>query len=496
VRATFVGFPIAAAVALCALPAAANGRFPESNQIVFSPTDPNVIVARTTYAVLPSNDNGKTWGYLCEDVLGLPSTTSYEDPELGLTATNALVAGLYSPRAGLNVSKDLGCNWSCIGGQLASQQIADTVVRPDAPHEVLALTKTFGAGPDAGTSSQVFQSVDDGATWTPLGTALDPAFVVETIDVVVGDPKRIYVSGERGYGPGRTASLFVSTDGAMTWTEHPLTFFDRTQEDSLYIGGVDPTDENRVYLRSRALATGGNSNLYVSKDGGQTFQQAIKTFVFPTPPASSYIILGELSGFALSPDGSKVYAGSKESGLWMASRDTLTFTQVNAKVQVLCLATRQTSSGPELWACSTELGGFIVGKSTNDGASFEVKMATVTSMNGLVACNPSSATTNACGVDANASACTCAEYTGWCSTTEPINACLGCGQGGPGDGGSSGGGSSGGGGGDASKESDAGEPHAGGSSGCGCSVVGGSGWAGSLAGMAIGAMMFRRRRRR
>jgi hypothetical protein len=182
----------------------------------------------------------------------------------------------------------------------------------------------------------------------------------------------------------------------------------------------------------------------------------------------------------------------------MAPRDTLTFTQINSKVQVLCLATRQTSSGPELWACSTELGGFIVGKSTDDGANFEVKMATVTSMNGLIACSPSKSSVNACGVDANASACTCAEYTSFCSITEPMNACLGCGQTGPGDGGGTGedataGGSSGG---DAAPSRDAGT-HEGMSSACGCSVVGRPvGYAGSLAGVAVAAMAVRRRRRR
>jgi photosystem II stability/assembly factor-like uncharacterized protein len=498
VRATFLSLSLVTTtlfLVCLAPPAAANGRFPQSNQIVFSPTDQNIIVARTTYAVLPSNDNGKTWGYLCEDVLGLPATASYEDPELGITANNALVAGLFAPQAGLNVSKDMGCNWSCVGGELAAQHIVDTVVRPDAPHQVLALTKTYN---DAGTYSQVFQTVDDGATWSTLGTPIDPTFFVETIDVAAGDPMRIYVSGERSYSTARTASLMVSTDGAATWTEHPLTDFDATNEDSLYIGGVDPTNEDVVYLRSRALASGGNSRLYVTKDGGKTFQPPIKSFVFPTPPQSSYIILGELLGFAISPDGSKVYTGSKESGLWMAARDTLTFTQVNSKVQVLCLATRQTSTGPELWACSTELGGFIVGKSTDDGAHFDVKMATITSMNGLIACSPSNSSVNACGVDANASACTCAEYTGFCSITEPDNACLGCGQTGSSDGGGSGedattGGSSGG---DAAPSSDAGT-HESKSSGCGCTTIGRPATtAGSLAGVAIAAIALRRRRRR
>src|SRR5258708_262798 len=127
-----MGVAAGALLSLAAPPAAANGRFPAANQIVFSPTDPNRVVARTTYAILPSHDGGRTWSYLCEEALGLPQT-AYQDPELGLTAGNALVAGLSMPTAGLEVSTNLGCDWSCVAGPLASQSIADLVVRPDTP---------------------------------------------------------------------------------------------------------------------------------------------------------------------------------------------------------------------------------------------------------------------------------------------------------------------------------------------------------------------------
>jgi hypothetical protein len=495
----------AAAVVLCRVaPASANGRFPASNQIVFSPKDPNVVLARTTFALLPSSDDGATWSYLCEAALGLPAT-SYEDPELAFTASGALVAGLFSPTVGLDVSSDVGCSWRCVQGALDRQQIADTVVRPDAQHHVLALTGTAG---DGGYYAQVFESADDGATWAPLGVPLDPAVIVTTIDVAANDPLRIYVSGTRLYGAARTASLFVSTDGAATWNERPIPQFLGNRpggETSVYIGAVDPTDANRVYLRSNASVDGGESRLYVTTDAGQSFQIA-KDFQVE---GAGLALVGELLGFALSPDGSKVYVGTKESGLWRAARSDLAFTQINANVGVQCLVTRQAASGPELWACGNEYkgppgnpGNFIVGRSTDDGVTFETKLPTLTTLKGMAQCGPSGGSF-ACGTTVDtATACTCAEYQQFCSSTEVDNACTGCGQSGAdasasgGTGGVEGGASSGGsGGGDAGGDGGKG-PDKGASSSCGCTAVGGGGTAGLLAGLAFAAVGLARRRRR
>ncbi|MGH7435143.1 MAG: sialidase family protein, partial [Polyangiaceae bacterium] len=120
-------------------PAAANGRFPASNQIVFSPTDPKVIFGRTTFALIPSSDDGATWSYLCEGLLALPTVTNYQDPEIAFTSNGTLVAGLFAPTRGLSVSKDLGCSWSCNATLDATRQVVDTVVRPDMQSHVLAL---------------------------------------------------------------------------------------------------------------------------------------------------------------------------------------------------------------------------------------------------------------------------------------------------------------------------------------------------------------------
>ncbi|MGO9833845.1 MAG: MYXO-CTERM sorting domain-containing protein [Polyangiaceae bacterium] len=499
--------PVAVAALLVTLwargAAADGGRFPMVYGIAFSPANENVIVAQATYAILPSNDDGTTWGYLCESVLALPESDSYEDPELRLTA-NALVAGLDAPNVGLDVSSDLGCNWGCIGGPLASQQIVDVEVRPDAPHQVLALTSTYGADAEAGISSQVFQSTDDGATWAALGTPIDPTVSVTTVGVPNGDPMRIYVAGTRNYDTARTASLFVSTDAGATWVEHPVPQFNPSipcvdtpptqcpSEGSLFIAGVDPTDENRVYLRSNGLAdtdTLGDTRLYVTTDGGQTFQVAM-TFQLPNVQTTDFIASGEALAFALTPDGSKVYVGTIENGLWSASRTDLTFAQVNPRIHVQCLAARQAMTGPELWACSDEISGFVIGKSTDDGATFKAMMPTLTSLSGPIACSPEGQTSAACFTDANASACSCPVYQTFCTETESDNACLGCGfdaaappVGDAGDSGTEGG---------VEREAPA---SARSSSGCGCSAAGGGGAAGFAALWAVAATVLRRRRR-
>jgi hypothetical protein len=425
---------------LLARPARAKVGFPAADGIYFSP-DPKVVVARTTFALLPSTDDGATWSYLCYGSLGLP-IQPYEEPALAFASNGALVAGLDSPNVGLDVSNDLGCDWRCAGGRLAGQQIIDVVARPGLAVRLVALAGTYGAIVDAGLFAQVFETADDGATWSALGSPIGPSVIaVTSLGVSASDPMRIYVAATRGYRSAKTASLFVSTDGAQTWTERPISQFlgdsvpgdgGTGGEQSILIGAVDPGDEDRVYLRSRASVSGGLARLYVTTDGGQSFLVAA---TFPVPFVAPALI-GEAPSFALSPDGSKIYVGTKERGLWIATRAQVIFHQVNAGVSVQCLASRQTPGGPELWACANEYtnppgnsDNFIVGRSVDDGVTFEAKMPTLTSLKGLAACPSGEGGTFACQASASTgTACMCQEYTSYCQTTEYPFACQGCGM--------------------------------------------------------------------
>ena len=273
----------ACAAVICTSPIAqANGRFPASNQILFSPTAANDMVVRTTFGLIFSTDSGKTWRWLCEDTLGLPPTSN-EDPYVAITASGSLVAGL---SLGLEVSPNSGCDWTVAGGPLAGQLIKDLDLHQNDLHVVDLITSTFrpsGAlDGGAGYAQQLFESTDDGAHWAAFGTPIDPTAIVTTVDVAPSDANRIYVSAFRGSGTTRTASLFVSKDKGMTWKEYPAPL-DPGVETAVYIGAVDPTREDVVYLRSE-----GQSRLSVTQNAGQSFH-SVRT------------LDDEMLGLALSP---------------------------------------------------------------------------------------------------------------------------------------------------------------------------------------------------
>ncbi len=379
---------VAAASALAALwaPVAhANGRFPESNQLLFSPGDTSLVVLRTTFGVLISRDAAATWRWLCEDALDLPPTSS-ADPSLGLTGSDALVAGIYK---GLEVSPDLGCTWGFAGGPVKGQFIPDLAVRPNAPHTVVTIASTYGedAGADggAGYANQAYESTDDGANWSTLGVPIDPTVLVTTIDVAASDPQRLYVSGFRlatSAGAPNRASLFVSLDAGAHWIERPLPAL--VNEVAAYIAAVDPSDADLVYLRtSGPMVTPSQSRLMVTSDAGQSFSTPLAF----TQTGEGGAATGQMLGFALSTDGSKVYAGGTQDGLYVGARaglaDAASPFHKTSSIHVQCLATH----GAELWACSDEVSGFVAGVSTDDGATFTAKLH-LTGIQAPLACAP------------------------------------------------------------------------------------------------------------
>lgn len=201
-------------------------------------------------------------------------------------------------------------------------------------------------------------------------------------------------------------------------------------------------------------------------------------------------LTGELLGLTLSPDGSKIYMGTVESGLWMANTSDMVFQRKNPNVRVKCLATRN----DELWACSDIASGFVVGESLDDGATFTPKMHYVSSVCGPVDCAPNPGGPLGCGATDNASSCATA-YQTFCQLDDQEMVCGSCG----GDAGTTP---------DASSEPardggpaagplDAGsapEPTPSSSSSCGCRVVGGRGVMGFAAGLTFVSIALRRRR--
>src|SRR6185295_756931 len=97
-------------------------------------------------------------------------------------------------------------------------------------------------------------------------------------------------------------------------------------------------------------------HLLVSRDAGETWDTV-------------FSLDGDLFGFALSPDGSRIAIGGPDRGVYLAHTSDLDFQPVPAPVRGLrCL--RWTDQG--LLACGQEsLDGWTVGLSRDEGQSFE-----------------------------------------------------------------------------------------------------------------------------
>ncbi|WP_437994935.1 hypothetical protein WMF26_26340 [Sorangium sp. So ce185] len=441
----------AAGLALsAAAPALANGRYPTAGQILVDPADPEHIVVRATYGVLTTRDGGERWSWICEAAVGY---SGFEDPMMVVTADGSMLAGLFD---GLSATHDGGCDWQLAEGALARRNIVDLSIDRADPASVLLLGSSVMAS-DA-ILTQVWASKDDGRTWTQAGEDFPSTFLGVTLDSAPSDPRRIYVSGRRN-GPTFQGIVRRSDDRGATWEELDVPGSD--DRNLPYLGAVDPEDPDVVYVRRDG---DGADALLVSRDGGATWREVFQAV--------------SLLGLALSPDGTRIAAGSDMDGLWVAPTDTLEFTQVG-QLGVRCL----TWTARGLYACADELvDGFSAGVSTDGGATFSPLMT----LDRL--CGPPAA----CGAEGSTGR-TCPDL--WPATASFVGAARSC------EAGAASGGAAGAGGSAASADGGEAGVGAGGSGasaggGCSCEASGG-GRAGALAGclVAAGGALLRARRR-
>jgi len=349
---------LSSSILFASTPARANGRFPATNQLVVDPSDANVLVLRATFGLLVSRDAGQSWGWICESALGSPD--SEEDPAVGVTANGTILAATYE---GMATSSDTGCAWA-FASDLSGWVSADVAVHPDNPDHAVSLAWQQHTD-DAGLSTfetHVFQTLDDGLHWSPASPSIDPTALLQTVDVAASDPNRIYACGVHGIYETENAALYVSRDGGSTFVESAVPIEPKL-ESAAYIAAVDPQNADRIYLRTWPI-----SRLLVSDDAGQTFSAPLS-------------FAGEMQGFALSPDGTTIYAGGPDDGLWVGDAATLSFTQVSSTA-IQCLAT----AGTRLYACSDDTV-FALGQSNDEGRSF-TPLLHLASASRVVTCPP------------------------------------------------------------------------------------------------------------
>lgn len=366
---------LAALALVCVTSAAhANSRLPATNQLVIAPDDTSFMLLRTTFGFLFSQDAGKTWDWLCEEAI---SSSGQLDPAVALLNGGSVL----SAESGLAVSLDRGCSWSLVPG--LDQTIVPDVARGSDGATAIAV-KNLYAYTDGGAQffdTAMYRTIDSGKSWQPLSGVIDAVLTIDTIDLAKSDPLRVYATGIQ-FGSA-IAKMLVSVDGGSSYAEHDIPL--AAGENGAFIAAVDPQNADLVYVRTLGVSPQQTlvSRLLVTTDAGKSF--------------TAHWSGDKMQGFALSPDGTRVYLGSTNAGLLVANASDLAFTQKSA-LAIQCLAT----SGSTLYACSSEPSAhavtgtpFVLGATIDEGTNWQPLLA-LSGVRGPIQCPPQSIATTTC----------------------------------------------------------------------------------------------------
>ena len=365
------------AAACCAFlspDALGNGRFPRAERLIEDPNDPRSLLLAATYGLVTTSDRGSTWYHVCEAAFA--GAEGYVgDPVADVTPAGSLVVDVQTQ---LNLSRDRGCSWTTTLGS-PTENLADFAISRRAPTGLLALRSALE---DGGTVRvYLMESLDDGATFTTLGGGPLPLFAAFTVDVAPSTPATIYVSGRSANG---TNELLVSTDHGATWNSNDIQT-NPLYEETPYIAAVDPSDPQKVFVRTDAWDTSAGTQvaadaLLYTDDGGKTWKEL-------------YRAGAKLLGFALSPDSSNVLIGYGDprdpewqvddsvNGVYASATSSFAFTRVMTG-SITCLT--WTTGGVYVCTDPRERGysvGFLPGGAfVMDASNVEVllNLATIT----------------------------------------------------------------------------------------------------------------------
>lgn len=318
--------------------ASAHGGLPQTQDLLLHPGDPDTLVASATFGLLVSEDRGESWDWVC--VQSIPGgRLGFVQPAI-LTSDGTV---LMATADGLMRGSNLGCDPSFVP-EFESRYMADIVRDPTNPR-TLYLLESEGTA-----MNRVYRSTDEGASWDEYGMPMPMGFLPERLRVT-GDGY-LYAGGT--FPPTamteRRARVFVSNDGAMTWTETAVAI--EMDERNLFL--LETSDPGTVYahipgdLRDRFV---------VSTDHGMTFTD------FDSIPAAM-TVTGRPIGFALTASGT--YYGNTERGLFH-SPDGMPGVETDTMVDTACLKV----VGTDLYMCANGLvDGYSIGRATPPDTTF------------------------------------------------------------------------------------------------------------------------------
>lgn len=292
-----LGIAVVAAILLQAGTALAHGDFPQSTDVVFQdPADELPLVVTTFGVLIPRS--AEDWTWVCEDVTGADSVTSFE----------ALPSGrwLFGTIGGLWRSDDL-CDWQKAGAPLDGLYV--TQISRDAadPRRVWVATASGDA------ENALWRSDDGGDTFTAHATFGEGATVRGFLQGEDGAPHWVF-----GWRDG-TPYLWYSEDGAA-FTESPIGPI--PDGASVYPLGLDAHDPTVAYLDVRVLDPSYDALVRVSADGTAT---------------TLLEVYDEITAFATGPEPGEIRVGGRNVGTYASSDGGATWSGPEEEPEPGCL---------------------------------------------------------------------------------------------------------------------------------------------------------------
>jgi photosystem II stability/assembly factor-like uncharacterized protein len=209
--------------------------------------------------IFRSSDGGKSWEQR-------PVEVAAECPAVGVPRVTGIAIDPTNPQdvwVGLEVdgvrrSTDGGDTWSNINGGIPNPDIHNVAVSAGPPKTVVVVV-----------NNDVYTSVNDGASWTPVGVReIFPYRYPRGIMVQPGSPNVIFLTiGDAT--PGRTGTVMRSRDTGKTWESLSLPVPPNT---AMWVVNSQPFDPQVVFAGSRY------GYLYRSDDGGDSWQKLWREF--------------------------------------------------------------------------------------------------------------------------------------------------------------------------------------------------------------------------
>jgi hypothetical protein len=294
VRALHYG-PLAALCVITLAPQAAraNGRFPRAQRLIEHPSDPDKLLVTATYGLITTRDRGQNWYHTCESSYAFVAGEEL-DAMVDMASDGAIVASAFRT---LNRSDESGCHFAPALGSQANHSVPDfSLERGDRNRGIAVLTTAQASG----NENQLFETTDGGAHWTELGVPLpaDRVRIVLSLDSAPTNSNRIYVTGTDSQG---RSQLLRSDDRGENWAVFDIAT-DASLGEFAYIGAVDPTNADVLYIRTDVWAPNddgvdeGRDRLLYSNNAGETWQDV-------------FYVAAKMFGLALSPDGSTLLLG-------------------------------------------------------------------------------------------------------------------------------------------------------------------------------------------